>query len=92
MKQVVSEFALALFGMVWLPVATHALAGVPSDLALIPAGTFEMGDHHGFVDPKHGGDETPVHKVRIGAFQIARTHVTNGQYAAAPGQRMQTIG
>jgi len=23
-----------------------------------PAGTFEMGDHHGFVDPKHGGDET----------------------------------
>ena len=26
--------------------------------ALIPAGQFEMGDHHGFVDPKHGGDES----------------------------------
>ncbi len=26
--------------------------------ALIPAGQFKMGDHHGFVDPKHGGDES----------------------------------
>jgi len=27
-------------------------------LMLIPGGRFEMGDHHGFVDPKHGGGET----------------------------------
>ena|GEM_PF-890669 len=46
----------------------------------IPAGEFEMGDHHGFVDPKHGGDETPVHTVRLGAFLMAKTHVTNQQY------------
>ncbi len=38
--------------------------------ALIPAGTFEMGDHHGFVDPKHGGDETPIHAVRLDAFYM----------------------
>ena len=33
-------------------------------LASIPGGTFEMGDHHGFVDPKHGSDEIPIHYER----------------------------
>ena len=47
----------------------------------IPAGEFEMGDHHDFVDPKHGGDETPIHTVRLDAFLMAKTHVTNEQYA-----------
>ncbi|MCX5656361.1 MAG: hypothetical protein NTY65_17125 [Planctomycetota bacterium] len=28
-----------------------------SGIALIPAGTFQMGDHHGFVDQKHGSDK-----------------------------------
>jgi formylglycine-generating enzyme required for sulfatase activity len=28
----------------------------------IPGGSFEMGDHQGFVDPRHGSDETPIHK------------------------------
>ena len=48
-------------------------AGIPSALpgfALIPAGRFEMGDHHGFVDPKHGGDETPIHAVQIESFSM----------------------
>ncbi len=49
-------------------------------MALIPAGKFEMGDHHGFVDPKHGSDETPIHTVRLDAFLMARTHVTNQQF------------
>jgi hypothetical protein len=35
--------------------------------ALIRAGSFEMADHHGFVDLKHGGDETPIHTVRLDA-------------------------
>ncbi len=49
-------------------------------LALIPAGTFEMGDHLGFVDPKHGGDETPLHTVRLDAFQIGVYDVTTREY------------
>lgn len=49
-------------------------------MALIPAGTFEMGDHHGFVDPKHGGDETPIHTVRLDAFYIGVCTVTTKEY------------
>lgn len=48
--------------------------------ALIPAGQFEMGDHHGFVDPKHGGDETPIHTVRLDAFYIGIYTVTTKEY------------
>ena len=47
---------------------------------LIPAGTFKMGDHHGFRDPKHGSDETPVHTVRLDAFYMAVHDVTTRQY------------
>ncbi len=49
-------------------------------MELIPAGKFEMGDHHGFVDPKHGGDETPIHTVRVDAFYMAVNDVTTRQY------------
>ena len=49
-------------------------------LALIPAGQFEMGDHHGFVDPKHGGDETPIHTVRLDAFHMGSYTVTTKEY------------
>ncbi len=48
--------------------------------ALIPAGKFEMGDHLGFVDPKHGGDETPIHTVRLDAFYMGINDVTTQQY------------
>jgi len=48
--------------------------------ALIPAGQFEMGDHHGFVDPKHGGDETPIHTVRLDAFYLGIYTVTTKEY------------
>lgn len=47
---------------------------------LIPAGTFSMGDHIGFVDPKHPSDELPLHDVKIDSFYVAKTHVTNQQY------------
>lgn len=49
-------------------------------MALIPAGSFEMGDHHGFVDPKHGGDETPIHTVRVDAFYMGIDDVTTREY------------
>ena len=63
-----------------------------SGFALIPAGKFEMGDHHGFVDPKHGSDETPLHAVSLGAFHMGIYDVTTRQYCeflnAVLGQRM----
>jgi len=54
----------------------------PPGFALIPAGRFEMGDHHGFVDPKHGSDETPLHTVRLDAFYMGVNDVTTGEYGA----------
>ena len=58
----------------------------------IPAGSFEMGDHFGFVDPKHGSDEIPIHTVRLDAFQIGVFDVTTKQYVeflnAALAQRL----
>lgn len=50
------------------------------EMILIPGGEFEMGDHHDFVDPNHGGDETPVHSVLIDSFYLAMTQTTNQQY------------
>ena len=51
-------------------------------LATIPAGEFQMGDHLGFVDPKHGGDETPIHKVHVDSFKIGVDTVTTAQFRA----------
>lgn len=49
-------------------------------LVRIPAGEFAMGDHHGFVDPKHGGDETPIHTVRLDSFYAGIYDVTTQEY------------
>ena len=46
----------------------------------VPAGTFQMGDHAGFVDPSHPSDEVPVHQVQLSAFLIGKTDVTVAQY------------
>jgi Raf kinase inhibitor-like YbhB/YbcL family protein len=59
--------------------ALLAQANLPG-FALIPAGQFEMGDHHGFVDPKHGGDETPIHTVRLDSFHMGICTVTTREY------------
>ncbi|MCZ6676426.1 MAG: SUMF1/EgtB/PvdO family nonheme iron enzyme [Candidatus Poribacteria bacterium] len=45
-------------------------------MPLIPAGTFEMGDHFGEGLPH----ESPVHTVSIDAFYIDVTEVTNAMY------------
>ena len=50
------------------------------EMKLIPGGLFEMGDHHNFVDPKHGGDETPIHPVWVDSFWLAITETTNRQF------------
>jgi formylglycine-generating enzyme required for sulfatase activity len=47
----------------------------------IPAGEFEMGDHHSFVDPQHPSDEIPLHTVHIDAFYMSATEATNQQYS-----------
>jgi formylglycine-generating enzyme required for sulfatase activity len=44
---------------------------------LIPAGQFDMGDHHGFVDPSHPSDELPLHTVNVDSFFMGATEMTN---------------
>ena len=63
----------------WSGTVRAAQTNMPG-FALIPAGSFEMGDHHGFVDPKHGGDETPIHTVRLDSFYIGINDVTTKEY------------
>ncbi len=50
------------------------------EMILIPGGEYEMGDHIGFVDPKHPSDEFPLHKVKLDTFYMAKTELTNNQY------------
>ncbi|MBN9660912.1 MAG: SUMF1/EgtB/PvdO family nonheme iron enzyme [Acidobacteria bacterium] len=52
------------------------------EMALIPAGEFQMGDHAGFVDPQHPSDELPIHNVSLDSFYIGVYDVTNSQYIA----------
>jgi formylglycine-generating enzyme required for sulfatase activity len=55
---------------------------IKDGLALIPAGTFAMGDHFNYVDPSHpGSDELPIHTVRLDSFYMAVNDTTNQQYA-----------
>ena len=60
-------------------ITTLAQAQRPG-MALIPAGTFAMGDHHGFVDPQHPSDEVPIHTVHLDAFYIGINDVTTAEY------------
>jgi len=58
-------------------------SAVPSPIpgfVRIPSGQFGRGDHHGFVDPKHGSDELPVRTIRIDAFAIGINEVTTQEY------------
>ncbi|BDZ40121.1 formylglycine-generating enzyme family protein [Microbacterium suwonense] len=61
--------------------STPAASGShPIPQAQIPAGTFLMGDSSG--DENRGDGETPVHAVRMSAFEIDTTTVTNDAFAA----------
>lgn len=71
-----TRWMLLAAGLVGRALGQETLPGY----ALIPAGTFEMGDHHGFVDPKHGGDEAPIHPVRLDAFYMGTHAVTTREY------------
>lgn len=70
---------IAMMTAVFVAVNAVAQQQMPG-MVLIRAGKFEMGDHHGFVDPKHGGDETPIHTVRLDAFYMGVFTVTTREY------------
>ncbi len=74
--------AVWILGPLLATACGRAAPAVPAGFAAIPAGQFEMGDHHGFVDPKHGGDETPLHTVRISAFAMAVNDTRTAEYCA----------
>ncbi len=57
------------------PAPKPATLSVPSDMALIPAGEFQMGSND-------NTDEKPIHTVHIDAFYIDKYEVTNAQYKA----------
>jgi formylglycine-generating enzyme len=58
--------------------------------ALVPAGTFKMGDSSG--DGRRPDGETPVHEIELEAFSIDATPVTNDDFAVfveATGHRTE---
>src|SRR5689334_275838 len=60
------------------------LPGGPEiELALIPAGAFKMGD---VLERSPELDTRPAHEVELDAFYIARTAVTNEQFACFVAQ------
>ena len=60
--------------------ATQPGASKYPEVALLPAGEYQMGDHYNFVDPQHPSDERPLHLVWIDAMYIGKFDVTNQQY------------
>lgn len=62
--------------------ANKAVPGPIPGLMQLPAGQFERGDHHGFVDPRHTSDEVPVRTIRVDAFAIGIYDVTNKEYCS----------
>ena len=59
---------------------TNTARSFTPQLARVPAGLYQMGDHFGFVDPVHPSDEIPVHNVAVGAFDMATTLLTCAEY------------
>lgn len=57
--------------------ATLALTVQDQQMSLIPAGTFRMGGH----DTRAKPDELPIHEVKLDAFYMDKTPVTNREFA-----------
>lgn len=81
--------AMVLAGLVGVGSAGYTLVQVPlplPEMVTIPAGTFTMGCVKGrdlVADMKECPDEEkPSRKVKVAAFQLAKTEVTNKQYVA----------
>jgi formylglycine-generating enzyme len=54
--------------------------GVPADMVLIPAGTFQMGNSTNAAEGN--SDELPVHTVNLDSFAMCKYLITNEQYCA----------
>lgn len=67
-------------GWLWRPAAlrSDAAVAIPAGMRLIPGGEFTMGSNDEIVWP----EERPAHKVRIAAFLLDETEVTNAQFTA----------
>ncbi|MDC7219474.1 MAG: SUMF1/EgtB/PvdO family nonheme iron enzyme [Spirochaetales bacterium] len=74
-----SRFGICLLWLILTGIPFLTAQDLP-ELVTIPAGSFIMGDHHDFVDPKHGGDEVPLHEVSVRSFEMGIYTVTNEQY------------
>lgn len=61
------------------PVTAQQVRASPPGMVLIPGGSFTMGARED--DPLARADERPAHRVRVSAFYMDRTEVTNGQFA-----------
>jgi sulfatase modifying factor 1 len=54
--------------------------GIPNDMVIIPAGSFQMGNSK---DASEGySDELPVHTVILDSFAMGKCEITNEQYCA----------
>jgi hypothetical protein len=80
--QIVAVFG-GVAGLMWVQVGDGLGFGFgPEQFALIPAGTFTMGD-----DDSGYGNESPAHEVTITQpFMIQKTEVTQGQWEAVMGE------
>jgi formylglycine-generating enzyme required for sulfatase activity len=67
--------ASAVFG---LTISIGPAGSVPEGFALIPAGSFAMGDS--FSERRGDDRELPVHTVYVSAFYMGRTEVTKAQW------------
>jgi sulfatase modifying factor 1 len=73
---IVGLFALTSTMVSRMPAGETPLPG----LVRVPGGAFEMGDHHGFIDPAHGSDEIPIHKVRLDSFYMGAYDVSTREF------------
>ena len=46
----------------------------------IPGGSYDMGDHYGYIDLKHYTDEIPIHTVCVSPFYMSTTLLTCREY------------
>jgi len=63
------------------PLVAAAVQDHPQ-LVLLPAGRFEMGDHHDLGGAEHRNDEVPVHTVSLDSFYMGKYEITNREYCA----------
>ncbi|HVM61955.1 MAG TPA: DUF1566 domain-containing protein [Verrucomicrobiae bacterium] len=61
---------------------TNIIPSFTAQYVRIPGGSYVMGDHFDYVDPKHYTDELPLHNVYISPLYMDTTLVTMSEYCA----------